>query len=105
MYIEKNGFLVVNPTEMSFLTEDRDFSDDLECAELFSSNNSALEAISQFVNGEKEYIVLRCNTTIWIDKDAIQPKIDSTCNCEEGCCCNKQDLDRVEKEILDKYSL
>ena len=28
----ENGFLVVNQREMSFLTEDRDFSDDLELA-------------------------------------------------------------------------
>ena len=61
MYIEKNGYLVAYPKEMSFLTEERDFSDDLNCAEIFSSNTSALEAISQFVNGEEQYIVLRYN--------------------------------------------
>ena len=64
MYIEKNGYLVVYPKELSFLTEDRDFSDDLDCAEIFSSNTSALEAINQFINGEEQYIVLRYNSTV-----------------------------------------
>ena len=75
MYIEKNGYLVVYPKELSFLTEDRDFSDDLDCAEIFSSNTSALEAINQFINGEEQYIVLRYNSTVWIDKDAKQPEV------------------------------
>ena len=64
MYIEKNGYLVVYPKELSFLTEEREFSDDLSLAEIFSTNQSALEAISQFVNGEETYIVLRYNQTI-----------------------------------------
>lgn len=102
MYIEKNGFLVVNPKEMSFLTEDRDFTDDLECAELFSSNNSALEAINQFVNGEEQFIVLRCNTTIWLDKDAAQPK-----KAKEHCCgeCEcENNLEDIEEKVFKKYS-
>ena len=103
MYIEKNGFLVVNPIEMSFLTEDRDFTDDLEGAELFSSNNSALEAINQFIDGEEKFIVLRCNTTIWIDKDAIQPK--KMC---ENCKCKDElediDLENIEEKVFKKYS-
>lgn len=102
MYIEKNGFLVVNPKEMSFLTEDRDFTDDLEYAELFSSNNSALEAINQFVNGEEQFIVLRCNTTIWLDEDAIQPKKTKEHCCGECECENN--LEDMEEKLLKKYS-
>lgn len=90
MYIEKNGYLVVNPTELSFLTEDRDFSDDLEMAEIFSSNTSALEAINQFVEGDK-YIVLRYSNTIWIDEDAEQPR-KKECECKE---CNKSDCVKI----------
>ena len=99
MYVEKNGFLVVYPEELSFLTPDRDFSDDLNCAEIFSSNASALEAISQFVNGENTYIVLRYNSTIWIDKDAEQPE-------RKGCnCCGESEeknYDMVCKEIINR---
>ena len=51
MYIEKNGYLVANPKDLSFLTDDREFSDDIELAEIFSTNTSALEAIDQFVEG------------------------------------------------------
>lgn len=109
MYIERNGFLVVNQREMSFLTEDRDFSDDLELAELFSSNNSALEAIDQFVDGAKELMVLRCNTTIWLDKDAIQPKErekhECACEeCQEGCNCEHNDISDLEEKIFKTYS-
>lgn len=110
MYIEKNGFLVVNPIEMSFLTEDRDFSDDLELAELFSSNNSALEAIDQFIDGAKELIVLRCNTTIWLDKDAIQPKKcekhECDCKgCQDNCDDEHNDISDLEEKIFKTYSL
>lgn len=92
MYIEKNGYLVVNPTELSFLTEDRDFSDNLEMAEIFSSNTSALEAINQFVEGDR-YIVLRYNNTIWIDEDAEQPrKKEEKCECEK---CGKSDCVKI----------
>ena len=103
MYLEKNGFLVVNPKEMSFLTEDRDFTDDLECAELFSSNNSALEAINQFVEGEEQFIVLRCNTTIWLDEDAIQPKKKEKC-CSFCECENDVENENIGKHMFKKYS-
>lgn len=109
MYIEKNGYLVVYPQELSFLTEDREFSDSLDLAEVFSSNASALEAISQFVNGESKYIVMRYNQTIWIDRDAIQP-IQKDC-CENisasECCChhNQESCESLEQQILDRYSM
>lgn len=82
MYFEKNGYLVSDTKELSFLTEDRDFTDDLSLAEIFSSNESALEAIHQFTNGELRYEVLRYNNTTWIDKDAEQPN-QKIC-CEEN---------------------
>lgn len=88
MYIEKNGYLVANPKDLSFLTDDREFSDDIELAEIFSTNTSALEAIDQFVEGYNRYIVLRYNNTIWIDQDAEQPKTpEKECCSGEDCCC------------------
>lgn len=108
MYIEKNGYLVAYPKEMSFLTEERDFSDDLNCAEIFSSNTSALEAISQFVNGEEQYIVLRYNSTVWIDKDAQQPEIrKETMCCGRECQCDEENhsYDEVCSKIMEKYNV
>lgn len=97
MYIEKNGFIVVYPEEISFLTEDRDFSDCLDFAEIFSSNTSALEAIKQFENGEKTYVVLKYNCTIWIDKDAEQPE-KGDCNM----CFKSEDYDSICEKIKNK---
>lgn len=104
MYIEKNGYLVAYPKELSFLTEERDFSDDLNCAEIFSSNASALEAINQFVDGEEQYVVLRYNSTVWIDKDAQQPEIrkDIKCKCAQNDC---ESCGQSDREILEKYSM
>lgn len=111
MYIEKNGYLVVYPKELSFLTEDREFSDDLNLAEIFSSNDSALAAISQFVNGEETYIVLRYNQTIWLDQDAKQPEIKNheCCSAEDHnehkCQCHNKSYDEVCQEIFEKYNV
>ena len=108
MYIEKNGYLVVYPKELSFLTEDRDFSDDLDCAEIFSSNTSALEAINQFINGEEQYIVLRYNSTVWIDKDAKQPEgRKETLCCGKECQCDEENhsYDEVCSKIMEKYNV
>lgn len=74
MYFEKNGYLVSNPQDLSFLTEDMDFTDDLSLAEIFNSNESALDAINKFTNGEERYEILRYNNTIWIDRNAKQPQ-------------------------------
>ena len=69
-----------------------DFSDNLEMAEIFSSNTSALEAINQLVEGDR-YIVLRYNNTIWIDEDAEQPrKKEEECECEK---CGKSDCVKI----------
>lgn len=102
MYIEKNGYLVVNPIELSFLTEDRDFSDDLNLAEIFSSNTSTLEAIDQFVEGDR-FVVLRYNNTIWIDEDAEQPRKkeeENICQAEiSGSNDVKTTVDAIEQAI------
>lgn len=110
MYIEKNGYLVVYPKELSFLTEEREFSDDLNLAEIFNTNQSALEAISQFVNGEETYIVLRYNQTIWLDQDAKQPEVKNheCCAVENDaheCQCHNKTYDEVCQEIFKKYNV
>lgn len=73
MYFEKNGYLVVNNKNLSFLTEDGELTDDIQLAEIFSSNQSALNAINTMMEGYKRFSVFRYNETIWLDEDAEQP--------------------------------
>ena len=54
-------------------------------------------------------MVLRCNTTIWLDKDAIQPKErekhECACEeCQEDCNCEHNDISDLEEKIFKKYS-
>lgn len=98
MYIERNGYLVVNPEELSFLTKDRDFSDDLESADIFGSNISALEAIDQFIEGANRYIVVNYHQTIWLDRADEQP----TKKCNTDICCSEEDYNNIVTALEEK---
>lgn len=107
MYVEKNGYILMNKDTMEFLTQDyenpKDTSGDVDDAYVYEDIGDALYVACN-MNKELEeniYEVIRYQKTIWLDK-ANQEQIKTTIETHScfgaGCdCCNCKEGDNVNE--------
>lgn len=104
MYIEKNGYVIMNIEQMSFLDGNTELSDDIEDADIFEEYITAKEISDNLNNDAKEcnsspdiYEVVKYHKTIWLDKSGLtNEKTTFECegyHCGANCVCGKLDLE------------
>ena len=95
MYIEKNGYVIMNVEEMNFYDTEGTFSENIEEAELFtdlSEVNKLCKDLS--IERDTQYEVVRFSQTIWLDKCFTTPNEEDNCCCGDDCCRKEsQDID------------
>lgn len=92
MYIEKNGYVIMHKEEMSFLTLDEEFSDDIEEAEVFEEYKFAQEHLVGLEEEfGREYEIVKYHKTIWLDKMGLNKEETKLCFKDSSepskCCC------------------
>lgn len=101
MYIEKNGYVIMETEQMSFisnemsLADDVELTDNIEDAEVYDEYNIAKEYCDGLNEENKitndslnKYEVVKYQKTIWLDKSGLNNEI-TTLDCEGnhcGCC-------------------
>lgn len=99
MYIERNGYVLMNKETMEFLTCNyenlKDTSGDIDDANIYEEIGDAIYVACHLNQEENVFEVIRYQKTIWLDK-ASQEQIRTTIethSCEGfGCeCCKEGD--------------
>ena len=74
MFIEKNGYVVMDKIEMRFVNEDMDFSENVEEAYIFESREHAIQVVKEFedefnkANPNCKYEIVNFHQTISLDR-------------------------------------
>ena len=104
MYIEKNGYVVMDIEQMNFLDRNSEFSEDIEDVEIFEEYAIAKETSDGLNEDSKEcssspnkYEIIKYHKTIWLDKYGLTNESTiikcGECNCGTTCVCGEANLD------------
>lgn len=71
MYVEKNGYVIMESEPMCFLVNDTDieFDDDINIAFVFETKEDAQKWLSSNRENTEDFEILRYERTIFISKD------------------------------------
>jgi hypothetical protein len=93
MYVEENGYVIMNKEDMRFYGKDTDFVDEIDEAMVYTDKSAALEDLYGFNEEYPDcYELVNFHKTIWLDKMGIENVKTTTCHhC--GMCEHKEEDD------------
>ena len=103
MYIEKNGYVVMNVEEMNFYNTEGTFSEEIEEAEVFTDLSEANQLCKDLsIERNTEYEVVRFSQTTWLDKCfTLRDDEKNSFADDHKCCCEGDCCQRAEHDIDD----